>query len=405
MATVISNAEVLEGIISTAINTQFPDIPPTESEFETSVEALRVALACKYPVSDDDFAKIKRTLMANIVVKMDIGVFIKDNQPHQSWLPARRASLDFFFWKRYKKYLEEVRHWNPRVTGNLGRVSDEIIDLLGDPQSSSPFQRRGLVLGDVQSGKTANYTAICNKAADTGYRVIIVLTGMLENLRKQTQKRLDAEFSGRESQYLLDPKGEMSSRFVGVGKYGQDQRIETFTSVLNDFNINLLKTLNLSLHSVNSTVLFVVKKNKSNLNNLIRWLKNGVENHKESIQLPMLLIDDEADNASINTKSDDEQPTAINDAIRRLLKTFYQASYIGITATPYANIFINPETTDEMRDDDLFPRDFIYSLEPPTNYIGARSIFGDNSLFNVALEKIYPEELNIFSHLSIQKII
>lgn len=391
-----TSTELLEGIISTTINTKYPDIPPTEAEFDSEVNALRQSLAVLYPVSDEEFAEIKRKLKANIVVQMDLGVLIKDRQQHLPWLSARRSTLDFFFWNRYKKFLEEVKHWNPRVTGNLGRVSDEIVDYLGDPQSDAPFQRRGLVLGDVQSGKTANYTAICNKAADTGYRVIIILAGTMENLRQQTQERLDAEFSGRMSQYLLDPKQEIENVPVGVGKYGQEKQIATFTSVTKDFDKNILRALKLSLHNVNTTVLFVIKKNKSILNNLIKWLKSNNLDARGAINLPMLLIDDEADNASVNTKKEDEDPTAINDAIRRLLKLFRQASYLGITATPYANIFINPETTDEMRDDDLFPRDFIYSLAPPSNYIGAESIFGEEAQFKDALEELYPQELDAF---------
>lgn len=391
-----TSTELLEGIISTTINTKYPDIPPTEAEFDAEVNALRQSLAVLYPVSDEEFAEIKRKLKANIVVQMDLGVLIKDRQQHLPWLSARRSTLDFFFWNRYKKFLEEVKHWNPRVTGNLGRVSDEIVDYLGDPKSDAPFQRRGLVLGDVQSGKTANYTAICNKAADTGYRVIIILAGTMENLRQQTQERLDAEFSGRMSQYLLDPKQEIENVPVGVGKYGQEKQIATFTSVTKDFDKNILRALKLSLHNVNTTVLFVIKKNKSILNNLIKWLKSNNLDARGAINLPMLLIDDEADNASVNTKKEDEDPTAINDAIRRLLKLFRQASYLGITATPYANIFINPETTDEMRDDDLFPRDFIYSLAPPSNYIGAESIFGEEAQFKDALEELYPQELDAF---------
>ena len=263
-----TNTELLEGIISTAINTKYPDIPPTEAVFDEEVSQLRQSLSALYPVRNEEFTEIKRKLKANIVVQMDLGVLIKDKQQHRPWLSARRASLDFFFWNRYKKYLEEVKHWNPRVTGNLGRVSDEIVDYLGDPKSEVPFQRRGLILGDVQSGKTANYTAISNKAADTGYRVIIILAGTMENLRQQTQERLDAEFSGRMSQYLLDPKQEIENVPVGVGKYGQEKQIATFTSVTKDFDKNILRALNLSLHNVNTTVLFVIKKNKSILNNL-----------------------------------------------------------------------------------------------------------------------------------------
>lgn len=392
----ITSTELLEGIISTTINTKYPDIPPTEAEFDAEVNALRQSLAVLYPVSDKEFAEIKRKLKVNIVVQMDLGVLIKDRQQHLPWLAVRRSTLDFFFWNRYKKFLEEVNRWNPRVTGNLGRVSDEIVDYLGDPKSDAPFQRRGLVLGDVQSGKTANYTAICNKATDTGYRVIIILAGTMENLRQQTQERLDAEFSGRMSQYLLDPKQEIENVPVGVGKYGQEKQIATFTSVTKDFDKNILRALKLSLHNVNTTVLFVIKKNKSILNNLIKWLKSNNLDAGGAINLPMLLIDDEADNASVNTKKEDEDPTAINDVIRRLLKLFRQASYLGITATPYANIFIDPETTDEMRDDDLFPRDFIYSLAPPTNYIGAESIFGEEAQFKDALEELYPQEMDAF---------
>lgn len=391
-----TKAELLEGIITTAINSEYPDVPPTEAVFDEKVEILRQSMAVLYPVTDEEFAEIKRKLKANIVVQMDLGVLIKDRQQHLPWLSARRESLDFFFWNRYKTYLEQVKHWNPRVTGNLGRVSDEIVDYLGDPKSDTSFQRRGLVLGDVQSGKTANYTAICNKAADTGYRVIIILAGTMENLRQQTQERLDAEFSGRMSQYLLDPKQEIENVPVGVGKYGQEKQIATFTSVTKDFDKNILRALKLSLHSVNTTVLFVIKKNKSILNNLIKWLKSNNLDARGAINLPMLLIDDEADNASVNTKKDDEDPTAINDAIRRLLKLFRQASYLGITATPYANIFINPETETEMQGDDLFPRDFIYSLAPPTNYIGAENIFGEQAQFANALQEIHPQEMDAF---------
>ncbi len=399
----VSNAELLESTISANINTKYPYAPPTETELDNEINILRQIFSPLYTVSDQEFAEIKRRLNANICVTMDLGVLIKDKKEHLPWLSARSSSLDFFFWNRYKKFLEEMKHWNPRVTGNLGIVADEIVDYLGDPQSDTPFQRRGLVVGDVQSGKTANYTAICNKAADTGYRVIIVLTGTMENLRQQTQERLDAEFSGRMSQYLLDPKKDIENVPVGVGKYGKDKRIETFTSVTKDFDKNILRALNLSLHSVNTTVLFVIKKNKSILNNLIKWLKDNNLDAKRAINLPLLLIDDEADNASVNTKKEEENPTAINDAIRRLLKLFRQASYLGITATPYANIFINPETTDEMRDDDLFPRDFIYALAPPTNYIGAESIFGEEAKFTNALEAIYPKEMDSFFPFSHKK--
>jgi len=399
-----AHAVQLEAIISASLNTKFNEVPPTEAVFDVEVTTIRQALALVYPVTDDEFQALVRRLKANIVRTMELGDLIKDNKrPHQSWLLARRAETDFFFWERYKKYLEEIKRWNPRVTATLGSVADEIVDLLGDPKSEKPFQRRGLVLGDVQSGKTANYTAICNKAADTGYRVIIILAGMMENLRQQTQERLDAEFSGRLSQYLLDPsKKEIENVQVGVGRYGRtdrsgkERRIASFTSVIKDFDTNVLKSNDLSLHSVSDPVLLVVKKNKSILSNLLRWLKNNNTDQTGRIHLPMLLIDDEADNASVNTKKDDEDPTAINDCIRKLLALFSQASYVGITATPFANIFISPDTDDELRGEDLFPKDFIYSLKAPPEYIGAEHIFGDTPKFSDAIEPLYPEEMDAF---------
>lgn len=163
------NIAMLENVISAAVSTQYKEVPPTEEEFLALAQTMRANMS-GFPVTDEDFTEILVRLRASIVIQMDVGVYINDrNTPHKSWLPSRRADLDFFFWNRYKKYLEEIKHWNPRVTATLDKVSDEIVDLLGDPQSKEPFQRRGLVLGDVQSGKTANYTAISNKAADTGY--------------------------------------------------------------------------------------------------------------------------------------------------------------------------------------------------------------------------------------------
>lgn len=380
------NVEKLENIISAAINTDYKEVPPSEEEFNSKAADLRKTLDAVMHVTDDEYTGIIARLMKRIVIQMDVGVFIKDGKNgHQSWLPSKRADFDFYFWNRYKRYLEEIKHWNPRVTANLGKVSDEILDLCGDP-SEDHFAIKGLVLGDVQSGKTANYTAICNKAADTGYRIIIILAGIQENLRKQTQERLDAECSGRKSEYYLDPKAEqgIKNQPVGVGRYGAEKKIAAFTSVTKDFDSGVLRSNNLGIENVNCPVLLVVKKNKKILNNLIKWLSdNNTHNAANQIELPLLLIDDEADNASVNTKDPDSAPAAINDCIRRLILLFSKTTYLGITATPFANIFIDPGN-----DDDLFPSDFIYALSAPTNYIGAERIFGDNGDSAGVLEPI-----------------
>lgn len=391
------SVERLERTISAYINSTYQEIPPTEEAFMEAATAFRTSMAALLPVDDQEFSDILARLRSHIVIQMDVGTYISDrSNGHQSWLPARRAETEFFFWERYKKYLEEEKQWNPRVTANLGKISDEILDLCGDPEEPY-FAVRGLVLGDVQSGKTANYTAICNKAADVGYRIIIVLAGMQENLRKQTQERLDAEFSGRRSEYYLDPtvKQTIKNKAVGVGRHsasGAKKGVASFTSVTKDFDSGVLRSCNLSIERVNDPVLLVVKKNKRILDNLISWLNtNNTADAGGKIDLPLLLIDDEADNASVNTRDSNDDPTAINDCIRQLLGLFSKTTYLGITATPFANIFIDPEI-----DEDLFPADFIYALSAPSHYIGADRMFGDDDRScSHTIERIDREELEL----------
>ena len=246
------------------------------------------------------------------------------------------------------------------------------------------WRRRGLVVGDVQSGKTATYTALCCKAGDAGYRLVIVLTGTLESLRRQTQERLDEEFVGRDS------SGELtkirSSRAVGVGLIDARKAANVFTSRDKDFKQALLNQLGLSLNNVHEPVLVVIKKNKRILENLEKWLTEFNAGPGKKIDIPVLVIDDEADSASVNTRPITEDPTEINRRIRSLLGLFTRSSYVGFTATPFANVFIDPDTDDDMLGSDLFPRDFIYSLESPTNYFGPQAIFGEEPTANVLRE-------------------
>lgn len=388
------NALMLERFISIALNTKYPSEPPSEEQFIQEAGNLRASIQ----VAEEEFQQIIKNLKATIPITMDVGVCITDpSDDYQSWLPARRADIDFFYWNRYRRYLEDIKGWNVRVTSNLDKVSSEIVDLLGDPKCNNPWFRRGLVIGDVQSGKTANYTAICNKAADVGYKVIIVLTGTLESLRKQTQERLDKEFAGRQSKHLLGIKGKqvVKNVFDGVGKIDKSKRISAFTSVLYDFNSTILNSNDLTLKNISEPALFVVKKNKTVLRSLESWLAANNEDSNGKIDLPLLLIDDEADNASVNTKKEDEDPTAINSAICSILGRFYKAAYLGITATPFANIFINPEVVGDQAEN-LFPKDFIYVLSPPSNYIGADAIYGESPQYSGCLEKIDTEEIELF---------
>ena len=248
-------------------------------------------------------------------------------------------------------------------------------------------------MGEVQSGKTATYTGLCCKAADAGYRLIVLLTGTLENLRRQTQERLDAGFIGLDSSGFLSPQRQR--REIGVGSIDPRRTGVIFTSRLRDFNTELVNQLNFRIATFKEPILLVVKKNKRVLENLERWLRGFNANVDGYIDTPLLLIDDEADNASVNTSAPDANPTAINERIRALLKLFRRSTYVGFTATPFANIFIDADSTAEMLGDDLFPHDFIYALQPPTNYIGPEIVFGadrsDKNLEEITdAEEIFP---------------
>lgn len=343
---------------------------PTEEEVRTLAAALRVIP--NFAVSDEAFDKVIRRIHARLQIDMDIGTLVAEE--YQPWLMARKPNIDPYYWERYAAYLK-LNGWGPRVVARLDQVTDDILNLLGDPERPGTWERRGLVMGDVQSGKTATYTALTCKAADAGYRLIILLTGTLENLRRQTQERLDMGFVGLDSSGWLTRERRTSE--VGVGELDRRRMAVVFTSRTRDFNTNLVNQLNLRISDMAEPILLVVKKHKRILENLENWLSAYNTGQHRTINTPMLLIDDEADNASVNTNSEDRNPTAINERIRSLLRLFIRKNYVGFTATPFANIFIDPDTVDEMRGNDIFPRDFIYALEAPTNYVGAQVIFGD----------------------------
>jgi hypothetical protein len=240
---------------------------------------------------------------------------------------------------------------------------------------AKPIFRRGLVIGDVQSGKTATYGGLICKAADAGYKVVILLTGTIESLRQQTQERMEEGIIG--FTIRVDNKGTKQKTFnrVGVGLDAEELRAMAYTSYQDDFvggSDNILTTLS----SHKNLVMFIVKKNTTVLRNLHKWL---VELNKDVIDglihVPLLLIDDEADNASINTKNDKTNPTKTNALIRQICTAFNNSTYVGFTATPFANVFIDPDTTEQMISADLFPEHFIYVLPTPSNYIGAKKIF------------------------------
>jgi hypothetical protein len=343
---------------------------PDEKELVGIVNSIAVTLRLtkKYTLTEDDIrAEIKRT-QAQFVHRMGLGSWF-ENKKNLPWLKDRQGDITWYYWERYKKYLLFKRGFSNHVVNALDSITDDILDHMENPLKEGSWARKGLVVGDVQSGKTANYTGLICKATDAGYKVIIVLAGMLNSLRNQTQRRLDNDYLGWCT---------VKRVYVGSSVYCDEKKHPVcFTNSKQDFNKDTAQQIALQLGSLNEAIVFVVKKNKSSLTELYDWLvaNNGYQLQK----YPMLMIDDEADHASINTNKDDKDPTAINKAIRNLLSIFHKCSMVGYTATPFANIFIDPETEDEMINGenyrDLFPRDFIFSLDPPTNYIGPIQVF------------------------------
>lgn len=334
------------------------------------------------PLTEEEKKEVIAELQTRLAIRMDRGACVKEKN-HVPWYYAAKAKLPSHFWDRYRTYLFKDAGFNSDVVDALDASTDEMMDLLSNPQANIDFQRRGLVIGDVQSGKTSNYIALMNKAADAGYRIIILLSGTIEKLRRQTQGRVDEGFVGLDSTAFIRDRNNV---LVGVGSIDPSMNGWAVTSTSSDFNTGTANRVSGQLAHVQVPVVFVLKKNKSVLEKLESWLRLYNANPvTKQIDLPMLMIDDEADNASVNTKDNDD-PTAINKNIRKILKLFSKASYVGFTATPYANIFIDPDSTQEMLDDDLFPRDFIYALEAPTNYIGASRIFPKDGKYHYMIK-------------------
>ncbi len=325
-------------------------------------------------VNPADVVAVVKSIESKLLITMSEGVSLIDQDAdHDDEWYKKRDDIDWGYWKDYESQLI-ANKWSPKVVNTLGDVTDKILGLLKNPPEGTIWDRRGLVIGHVQSGKTANYIGLVSKAADAGYKFIIVIAGLDNNLRKQTQIRIDEGFIGRDS------TPNQRKKEIGVGRLSPNRQFPiTLTTTDDDFTKQMANTLGAKLDGFKQPVVVVIKKNVNILKSLRNWLReqNLRGNADKIADVPMLMIDDEADNASINTKRDDLDPTRTNQKIRQILRLFRKSCYVGYTATPFANIFINPETSDEMLEDDLFPKDFIYCLDAPTNYFGPQKVFLD----------------------------
>lgn len=253
-------------------------------------------------------------------------------------------------WSAYREYLVD-KGWGEAID-SIDTSSTQVVSMLYNP-GTPRFESRGLVLGYVQSGKTANMTAVIAKAADAGYKLVIILTGMIEKLRQQTQARLESDLTSREGAMHWDLWTTVDEDFTAQPTFPGFQFDAAHRNIM------------------------VVKKQKHVLERIIDKLSNTASGLLNN--LPVLVIDDECDQASVNASGRDNETSTLNRLIREIMEKFPRHSYIGYTATPFANVLIDPEVKPN-EPLDLYPKDFIYTLPLPEHYFGAERLFGRDLL-------------------------
>lgn len=319
----------------------------------------------------------KKNVYENALTSAEVEdpALIKDPEGHEEWYDEwKRLNPIGYYWDTLKEFLGDDYQQRypdqPKKAGTIVRSidnsSDKILELMESSQRLN-FQTKGLVVGYVQSGKTANFTAVIAKAVDAGYRLIIVLTGIHDNLRSQTQQRLDRELTG-------EPDSSNLSH-VRIPDFEHHKWVR-MTNDHRDFDQMNLSKLDV-LANYRTPLLSVMKKNCKVMRRFIEWIEQAPDDIRANI--PILLIDDEADLASIDTKYDvDENPSETNKLIRYILNKFPRHAYIGYTATPFANVLIDLRKKHVQLGRDLYPRNFLVSLPKPENYLGAADIFGSD---------------------------
>jgi len=349
----------------------------TREEIEDAVDEV---LKMKYFINENREMLVRR-IEELYTIRQDEFRSIEKADENLPWLNEKRAELDFSngFWGRYREYLEIEKNFAPEVINKLDRLTDSILDNLFDPSLKITINKKGLVVGQVQSGKTANYTGLVCKAADSGFKLIIIMAGIHNNLRSQTQLRIDESFLGFDTQHTR--AFDQRSIQIGVGDpyFGSPIVAHSLTSSIEkgDFTQGAANALGLNFNT-SEPIVAVIKKNPHVLRRIHQWLAAQANEDNELGRVirnkSLLLIDDEADNASINISNDPERQSSINGWITQILNLFGKNAYVGYTATPFANIFI------PLDDQNLFPRNFIKNIPAPSNYIGPEKVFGFSPL-------------------------
>ena len=384
-----AQVELLENVIATA--QRLVKAEKDQSRITPAFLADKVQLATNVFAGNSslmvDQNQVVQILIQRFSHRIGKSTIMEDrDKEHLFWLSAARKR-NWHYWRRYRDYLESKL--SDVVVDGLNEATDEILGLLEDPKRVNAWDRRGLVVGHVQSGKTSNYSGLICKAADAGYKIIIVLAGMHNNLRSQTQMRLEESFLGYET--TVDGNSGLP---VGVAEFGENLKTHTATTRAETGDFSKVRSRSFpGISPEERPWLFVVKKQKTVLTALLHWIQTRVadsadekDGRKLVTKLPLLMIDDEADNASVDTgeqlfnddgtPDEEHQPKTINSLIRQILHAFTRKAYVGYTATPFANIFIHHKGATAKEGPDLFPRSFIINLAAPSNYVGPSRIFG-----------------------------
>ncbi|MBF6025344.1 Z1 domain-containing protein [Lysobacter niastensis] len=264
------------------------------------------------------------------------------------WYPGPAATDQH--WPALQGYLRNAKNWDHESIGVIDESSSEVVSLLANP-AEEQFRCRGLVVGYVQSGKTANMTAVIAKAVDAGYNLIVLLGGVTNKLRAQTQRRLLSDIVERHRHMW-----------------------QLYTTVDDDGDFARPPNGQFTMPVTGRAQLVVMKKWTSRLNAFLQTVERTPPTVLRSLKT--LIIDDECDQASVNSSSKEHDMTSINEAIRKIIRALPAVSYVGYTATPFANVFINPFPHNKDELDDLYPEDFITDLPRPKDYFGAREVFG-----------------------------
>lgn len=348
----------------------------------------------KFGVLISDIEQFQNFLLSEITVFTEEAIEIASPDLEDKTWYTDLFNNDFNpqYWSRYRNFLRLKPSWSMKAIEDIDDSTNDIMNMLTNPQRQCEGERRGLVFGYVQSGKTAHYIGLINKAYDAGYKIIIVLTGIHNSLRSQTQSRIDEEVLGYETSLERLGYYDTESNAIGVG-VGHENAIEGMDilqsiTTRDDKGDVSKKTSGVSM---SPPFVIVTKKNATVLKRIISYFNSShfavTEKRKKYIpaKYPALIIDDEADQASVNTNEiydsngeilSDYNPTTINGLIRKLLRTFKCRSYVGYTATPFANIFIPPHLDHDKLGEDLYPKDFICRAPRADQYIGAREFFG-----------------------------